>query len=103
MTKTQDVNLILTKYLGQFVGDEGEKVNYEYIEIEFAPNCFSRFKFNENNKRVLQKYAPNMYQLLSNIDYGYPVQFSHSRDDIEKNKGKIAEIYKDSENTENEL
>lgn len=99
----KDVNLILTKYFGQFVGDQGDKVNYEYVEIEFAPNCFARFKFNENNKRVLQKYAPNMYHLLCNIAYGYPVQFTHTADDIKKNKGKITDIYKDSENTENEL
>lgn len=97
-----ECNLALTKYVGQFVGDNGDKVNYEYVEIEFAPNCYARFKFNENNKRVLQKYAPEMYHLLTNIEYCYPVVFSHKEKDVKKS-GKIADIYKDSENTESEL
>lgn len=69
--------LSLTKYVGSFIGDTGDTVKYQYVEIEFAPNCFAKFKLNEANLRVLQKYAPNMYQLLINVPEGSPLIFHH--------------------------
>lgn len=90
-----DCKLALTKYIGSFIGDKGEQVKYQYVEIEFAPNCFAKFKLNEANLRVLQKYAPNMYQLLVNIPDGQPVVFSHSGADV---KQGVSAIYSNSEN-----
>jgi hypothetical protein len=82
----------LTKYIDAFVGDNGERVNYEYVEIEFAPNCFAKFKLNTANKRALQKYAPNMYQLLSNIPAGVQVAFEEMP--LDENPGTtIGELY----------
>ena len=79
----------ITKYVGQFVGDKGETVKYQYLEIEFAPNCFAKFKLNEANMRVLQKYNPDMYQLAINIPEGHTVQFKQ----IETTPSGIGEIY----------
>lgn len=70
-----NAKLVLTKYVGQFTGDNGELVKYQYIEIEFAPNTFGKFKLNEANLRSLQKYNPDMYQLLLNIPEGTPIIF----------------------------
>lgn len=73
----KNTQLSLTKYVGSFIGDNGDTIKYQYIEIEFAPNCFAKFKLNEANLRVLQKYAPNMYQLLINVPEGTPLIFNH--------------------------
>ena len=94
----KEAKLILTKYQGQFTGDAGELVKYQYIEVEFAPNCFAKFKLNESNLRALQKYNPDMYQLLINISDGYPLDFSH----ISKTPNGIGAVYS-SQKEENEL
>lgn len=70
-----NARIALTKFLDTFTGAQGETVKFEYVEVEFAPNCYCRFKLNSANKRCLQKYAPNMYQLLSNIPLGHTVMF----------------------------
>lgn len=72
MNKAQ---LVLTKYQGQFTGDNGDLVKYLYVEVEFAPNTFAKFKLNEANLRALQKYNPEMYQLMINIPEGTPLKF----------------------------
>lgn len=82
----------LTKYIDAFIGDNGERVNYEYVEIEFAPNCYAKFKLNNSNKRALQKYAPNMYQLLINIPAGVQVAFEEMPLD-DDNGTTIGELY----------
>ena len=90
--------LEITKYVGSFIGDKGDQVKYQYVDIEFAPNCYSRFKLNENNLRTLQKYAPNMYQLLMNIPEGQPVVFK----EYHEPRQNVGEIYTFSK-AENEL
>lgn len=90
--------LEVTKYIGSFIGDKGDQVKYQYVDIEFAPNCYSRFKLNENNMRTLQKYNPDMYQLLSNVPEGHSVIFEQ----IPATPSGIGEIYSFSKE-ENEL
>lgn len=94
----KDTKLSLTKYIGSFIGDQGDQVKYQYVEIEFAPNCFSKFKLNEANLRCLQKYAPDMYQLLLNVPEGTPLIFQH----IPGTPSGISAIYS-SQNESNEL
>lgn len=93
-----NTKLSLTKYVGSFVGDKGDQVNYQYVEIEFAPNCFAKFKLNESNLRCLQKYSPDMYQLLVNVPDGTPIIFQH----IPGTPSGISAIYS-SQNESNEL
>lgn len=88
----------ITKYVGQFIGDKGDTVKYQYLEIEFAPNCFTKFKLNEANLRCLEKYNPDMYQLVVNIPEGHLVQFEQ----IPKTTNGIGEIYSFSKE-DNEL
>lgn len=95
MNKAQ---LSLTKYIGQFIGDNGDLVKYQYIEIEFAPNTFGKFKLNEANLRALAKYNPEMYQLLLNIPEGHPLIF----EEVKQSTPKLSGIYS-SQEEENSL
>ena len=91
-----NARLCLTKYIDSFVGQSGEQVNFEYVEVEFAPNCFCRFKLNSANKRALQKFAPNMFQLLSNVPCGTPVLFEEL-EDKQLAASELRDIYNNSE------
>lgn len=71
----KDAKILLTKLVNSFIGDNGERVNYEFVEIEFAPNCFATFKLNSSNMRALEKYAPDMFQLLNNCPVGSSMVF----------------------------
>lgn len=71
----KDAKLVLTKLVNSFIGDQGDRVNFEFVEIEFAPNCYATFKLNNANMRALEKYAPDMYQLLSNCPVGSSMVF----------------------------
>lgn len=95
MNKAQ---LSLTKYVGQFTGDQGDLVKYQYIEIEFAPNTFGKFKLNEANLRALAKYNPDMYQLLLNIPEGHQIIF----EEVKPTTPKLSGIYS-SQEEENSL
>ncbi len=64
------------KYQMNFTGKDGEQVKFDYIDIEFAPNLFVRFKLTPNNTRVLMRYNPDLYQLLCNIPYGTELKFA---------------------------
>lgn len=90
--------LAITKYQGQFTGDQGDLVKYQYVEIEFAPNTFGKFKLNEANLRALQKYNPDMYQLIMNLPEGSPVEFVQ----VAKTPNGIQSIYS-SQEEENSL
>lgn len=93
-----NARLALTKFHDTFVGQDGSTVNFDYVEVEFAPNCFCRFKLNTANKRALQKYAPNMFQLLSNIPAGTPVLFEELENKVDvKVSSELESIYKQSE------
>lgn len=94
----KNTQLSLTKYIGSFIGDNGDTIKYQFVEIEFAPNCFAKFKLNEANLRVLQKYAPDMYQLLINVPEGTPLLFTH----IPGTPNGITAIYSQQAN-DNEL
>lgn len=74
----------LTKLVNSFVGQDGERVNYEFVEIEFAPNCYATFKLNSANKRALEKYAPDMYHLLTNCPVGSSMIFRRDNPAIRK-------------------
>lgn len=88
-----NARIALTKFIDTFTGQNGETVHFEYCEIEFAPNCFCTFKLNNSNKRALQKYAPNMYQLLMNIPCGFPIIFEELEGDNETTN-ELQDIYK---------
>lgn len=93
-----NARIALTKFHDVFVGKDGDQVNFEYVEVEFAPNCYCRFKLNNENKRALQKYAPNMFQLLSNIPCGTPVIFEELDNKVDvKVSSELENIYKNSE------
>lgn len=94
----KNAQLILTKYQGQFTGDNGDLVKYLYVEVEFAPNTFAKFKLNEANLRAMQKYNPEMYQLLFNIPEGTPLTFV----EVPKTPNGIGSVYS-LQKEENEL
>lgn len=92
--------LTLTKYFMQFTGQDGQEVKFDYVDVEFAPNLFTRFKLTPNNARAMERYNPNLYQFLHNIPYGSPTLFREaSRAPEELDKAKtIQGIYTHSEN-----
>lgn len=95
----KDAKLVLTKLVNSFIGDQGDRVNFEFVEIEFAPNCYATFKLNNANMRALEKYAPDMYQLLSNCPVGSSMVFRRDEPAI---RSDIAGIYSTA-SKENEL
>lgn len=97
--------LTLTKYSDFFPDREtGEKVEFQYLEIEFAPNCFAKFSLKNSNLRCLQKYNPDMYQLVMNIPSGHPVQFIEHYDDEDNctETSSITDIYKNNDVSDDE-
>lgn len=100
-----NAELILTKYSDFFPDREtGEKVEFQYLEIEFAPNCFAKFSLKNSNLRCLQKYNPDMYQLVMNIPACHPVVFIEHHDDEESDKeaSSIKDIYNNNDNADDE-
>lgn len=93
-----NARIALTKFMDIFTGDDGKEVRFQYVEVEFAPNCFCRFKLNNSNMRVLQKYSPNMYQLLSNIPMGTPVIFEELGGLDEDMQNELQQTYKEYNN-----
>lgn len=97
--------LTLTKYSDFFPDREtGQKVEFQYLEIEFAPNCFAKFSLKNSNLRALQKYNPDMYQLVMNIPAGHPVAFIEYHEDEESNNeaSSIKDIYNNNEVADDE-
>lgn len=97
--------ITITK-LSDFFPDRetGEKVQFQYLEIEFAPNCFAKFSLKNSNLRCLQKYNPDMYQLVMNIPDGHTVPFvqsSFNEEDSNENSS-IKEIYENNETADDE-
>lgn len=92
--------LTLTKYFMQFTGDDGKEVKFDYVDVEFAPNLFVRFKLTPNNLHALERYNPSLNQLVQNIPYGSPMLFREaSRAPKEQERAKTLEgIYTNSEN-----
>lgn len=72
----KEAKIGITKLNMRFNNDKGEEVNFNYIEIEVAPNLFAKINLTPSNVRVLQKYNPDFYQLISNISLGQEVVFS---------------------------
>lgn len=98
--------LTLTKYSDFFPDREtGERVEFQYLEIEFAPNCFAKFSLKNSNLRCLQKYNPDMYQLVMNIPSGHPVSFIEHYNDEENNKeaSSIKDIYDNNDIADDEV
>lgn len=69
----------ITKLKMQFTGDNGQEVNFDYIELEVAPNLYAKINLTPSNSRVLQKYNPDFYQLIMNTGYGSEIQFTENR------------------------
>lgn len=92
--------LTLIKYQMRFTGDQGQEVQFDYVDFEVAPNLFSRFKLTPNNERALMRYNPDLYQLIKNIPYGHEVIFEESRAEAVKttNTKSISGIYTNAEN-----
>lgn len=59
----------------QFNNDQGQEVSFDYLELEVAPNLYAKINLTPNNIRVLQKYNPSLYQLISNISLGQQIEF----------------------------
>lgn len=72
-------NITLTKLKMSFIGDKGNDVNFDYIEIEIAPNLYAKINLTPSNLRVLQKYNPDLYQIISNTGYGNEILFTENR------------------------
>lgn len=72
-------NITLTKLKMNFIGKDGNDVDFDYIEIEVAPNLYAKINLSPSNQRVLQKYNPDLYQLIMNSGYGNEVVFTENR------------------------
>lgn len=97
--------LTLTKYSDFFPDREtGQRVEFQYLEIEFAPNCYAKFSLKNSNLHALEKYNPDMYQLIMNIPAGTPVQFiEHWKDeDNGTEASSITDIYKNNDVSDDE-
>lgn len=93
----------VTKYQGQFTDPQGQQVVYHYLEFEVAPNVFAKLSLKESNMRVMQKYAPDMFQLVQNLPLGTQVVFQEVQP-VSPVHTTIGDIYSGSETTaENEL
>lgn len=93
--------LSITKLTNSFIDSQGQQVNYTYVEIEFAPGVFTKLSLKESNLRLMQKYAPDMYQLIMNIPLGQSIAFREVQPS-RPNDG-ISEIYRNQNELENEL
>ena len=93
--------LSITKLTNSFIDTQGQQVNYTYVEIEFAPGVFTKLSLKESNLRLMQKYAPDMYQLVTNMPLGQSVVFREIQPS-RANDG-ISEIYRNQNELENEL
>lgn len=93
--------LSITKLTNSFVDTQGQQVNYTYVEIEFAPGVFTKLSLKESNLRLMQKYAPDMYQLIMNMPLGQSIVFREIQPS-RPNDG-ISEIYRNQNELENEL
>lgn len=91
----------LTKLNNSFIDPNGQQVNYQYVEIELAPGVFAKLSLKEGNMRLMQKYSPDMYQLISNIPVGQTIVFREvmpARPD-----SGITNVYRMQNEAENEL
>lgn len=93
--------LSITKLTNSFIDTQGQQVNYTYIEIEFAPGVFAKLSLKESNLRMMQKYAPDMYQLVMNMPLGQSIVFKEVQPG-RQNDG-ISQIYRNQTDFENEL
>lgn len=93
--------LSITKLTNSFIDSQGQQVNYTYIEIEFAPGVFSKLSLKESNLRLMQKYAPDMYQLVNNMPLGQTVVFREVQPS--RSNDGISGIYRNQTDLENEL
>lgn len=91
----------VTKLSNSFVDAQGQQVSYIYLEIEFAPGVFAKLSLKECNMRLMQKYAPDMYQLVSNISLGQTIVFREVQP--ARADDGISQIYRNQNEYENEL
>lgn len=93
--------LSITKLTNSFIDSQGQQVNYTYIEVEFAPGVFTKLSLKESNLRLMQKYAPDMYQLVMNMPLGQTVVFREVQPS--RSSDGISGIYRQQNDNENEL
>lgn len=91
----------ITKLSNSFVDATGQQVNYIYVEIEFAPGVFAKLSLKEGNLRLMQKYAPDMYQLISNIPLGQTIVFREVMP--ARPESGISNVYRMQNEAENEM
>lgn len=91
----------ITKLTNSFIDPQGNQVNYAYLEVEFAPGVFAKLSLKDSNMRLMQKYAPDMYQLISNIPLGQSIIFREVQP--ARSDDGISQIYRNQNEFENEL
>lgn len=72
----KEAKIGITKLNMRFNNEQGQEVNFDYIEIEVAPNLYAKINLTPSNVRVLQKYNPDFYQLITNIPLGSELVFA---------------------------
>lgn len=91
----------VTKLTNSFVDNQGQQVNYVYLEIEFAPGVFAKLSLKDSNTRLMQKYAPDMFQLVTNMPLGQTIVFREVQP--ARPDDGISQIYRNQTDYENEL
>lgn len=97
--------ITLTKYKDIFQDREtGKDTEYEYVEVEFAPNLCVKLSLKNSNLRVLAKYNPDFYQLVCNIPHYDPITFAEYHDVPEEPVGDsgLKDIYSNNESFDDE-
>lgn len=97
--------ITLTKYKDIFQDREtGKDTEYEYVEVEFAPNLFVKLSLKNSNLRVLSKYNPDLYQLIHNTPYFDPITFAEYYEVSEEPQGDsgLKDIYNNNEDFDDE-
>lgn len=96
----KQAELLLTKLHMSFTNDSGQPVDFDFVEVEFAPNLYVKLNLTPNNLRVLQRYNPDFYQLIMNVPLGSTLSFKeyHSKNiDGVLPTGSITGIYNNAE------
>lgn len=102
----KNATISLTKYQDFFNDREtGQQMQYQYIEVEFAPNLYVKLSLKPSNLRVLEKYNPSLAQLITNTPFGYTYHFVEISPEMpEEPQGDtgIGEIYSNNEYSNDE-
>lgn len=98
-------SITLTKYQDFFNDREtGQQMQYQYIELELAPNLYAKVSLKPSNLRVIEKYNPDLAQLIHNTPFGYTYTFTEEDQvpEVPKGGSGIGAIYSDNEYSDDE-